>query len=77
MRFCKRFRRFISQMRLRSAAAEAALHLRDVALAKKLVGEMSSAEPTPSAHYMITTARIAPLQGDFEEAEKQYRRAMA
>ena len=61
---------------LRSAAAEAALHLRDVALAKKLLGEMSSAEQAPSPHYMITTARIAALEGDFEVAERQYRRAI-
>lgn len=61
---------------LRSAAAEAALHLRDVPLAKKLVGEMSSAREVPSPHYMVTIARIAALENDFEEAEKQYRRAI-
>lgn len=61
---------------LRSAAAEAALHLRDISLAKKLVGEMSSAEHAPSVHYMITVARIKALENDFEEAEKQYRKAI-
>jgi tetratricopeptide (TPR) repeat protein len=61
---------------LRSAAAEAALHLRDVPLAKKLVGEMSSTGQADSPHYMVTSARIAALENDFEEAEKQYRRAI-
>jgi tetratricopeptide (TPR) repeat protein len=61
---------------LRSAAAEAALHLRDVQLAKKLVGEMSSTGQAHSPHYMVTTARIAALEEDFEEAEQQYRRAI-
>jgi tetratricopeptide (TPR) repeat protein len=61
---------------LRSAAAEAALHLRDVPLAKKLVGEMSSTGHADSPHYMVTSARIAALENDFAEAEKQYRRAI-
>lgn len=61
---------------LRSAAAEAALHLRDVTLAKKLVSEMSSAEQAPSVHYTVTIARIAALENDFDEAERQYRRAI-
>ncbi|MEX2302452.1 MAG: hypothetical protein WD733_16035 [Bryobacterales bacterium] len=61
---------------LRCAAAEVALRLQDVNLAKKLVGEMSSDGQAPSVHYRVTVARIAVLENDFEEAERQYRLAI-
>jgi tetratricopeptide (TPR) repeat protein len=61
---------------LRAAAAEAALFLSDVALAKKLVSEMSSGERAPSVPHIITLARIAVLENDLSEAESQYRKAI-
>ena len=60
---------------LRSAAAEAAIHLKDVELAKKLVGEMSRGDGQATVHETITLARIAVLEGDFEGAEQLYRKS--
>jgi predicted Zn-dependent protease len=58
----------------RSAAAEAALHLKDVALAKRLIAETSESYKA-AAHYLLMRARISAFDGDLEEAEQFYRRA--
>lgn len=61
--------------RLRSAAAEAALHLNDLPLAKQLAAEMSPQDSSTDVHRIVMTARIAVLEGDLERAERDYRRA--
>src|SRR5450631_4321297 len=61
--------------KLRSAAAEAALHLGDLALAKRLVAEMSSGSEPFTVHHIVTLARIASLEKDFDTAEQRYRQA--
>ncbi len=61
---------------LRSAAAEAALRIGDVDLAKKLTAEMALSEQVHSVTHLVTLARIAALEGDLGEAENRYREAI-
>jgi tetratricopeptide (TPR) repeat protein len=61
---------------LRSAAAEVALALDDLALAKKLMAETSDGY-SRSAHHVIVMARIAALEGHLDLSAAHYRQAAA
>lgn len=61
---------------LRSAAAEVALQLKDLPLARRLLAE-SSTEHSRSAHHLVLLGRVAALEGDFTAAEDRFREAAA